>query len=242
MNYGEIQSIKVDIAKKECKLNLEEYYIRKDVRTLLPGKAFFFASTHEEFVPNDDVNPIPHDSIDSDQFIQIMENQFENQIGFAMCTNGWIDKVRVKSEQNLDARNCGIGTVFTTLCMIDPALHLLPNFRIDSEFNDDFHTAKTIKKGCRRFMGLLMAADPLTGAYGYFNAALKNGYNKLLIKTDKEKYQWMDTEKAKKCYNDMTGKIGNGITGYKKNWWFCESIPGKFPKFASIDRCLKPKF
>ena len=51
----------------------------------------------------------------------------------------------------------------------------------------------------------------------------------------------MDTEKAKKCYNDETGKIGNGITGYKKNWWFCESIPGKFPKFASIDRCLKTK-
>ena len=55
-----------------------------------------------------------------------MQNQFENQIGFAMCSNGWIDKVRVKSEPDLDARNCGIGTVFTTLCMIDPELHMLP--------------------------------------------------------------------------------------------------------------------
>ena len=225
MKYDEIQSIKVDVAKKECKLKPGEYYIKKDVRTLLPGKAFFFASKHKEFVPNDDANPL--DWI----------NQFKNQIGFAMCSNGWIDAVRVKDEKDLDARNCGMSTVFTTLCMIDSELHMLPNSKIDSEFTGDFHTAKTIKKGCRKFIGLYMVADPLTGAYGYFNAAMKNGYNKLLIKTDKEKYQWMDTEKAKKCYDDKTSKIGNGITGYEKNWWFCEEISGKFPKFASIDRC-----
>ena len=103
MKYDEIQSIKVDVAKKECNLKPGEYYIKKDVRNLLPGKSFFFASKHKEFVANDDVNPL--DWI----------NQFKNQIGFAMCSNGCKDAVRVKDEKDLDARNCEMSTVFTTL-------------------------------------------------------------------------------------------------------------------------------
>ena len=59
------------------------------------------------------------------------------------------------------------------------------------------------------------------------------------------KYLWMDTERAKKCYDATTGKIGEGITGYDQDWWFCETIPGKFPKFPSLNICgdktMKPK-
>ena len=35
MKYNEIQTIKVDVAKKECKLKPGEYHIKKDVRTFL---------------------------------------------------------------------------------------------------------------------------------------------------------------------------------------------------------------
>ena len=225
MKNDEIQKIKVDASKKSCKLKPGEYYIKKGVSALRPGKSFFFASKDQKFKHKSGASPTD------------WMNQYENQIGYSFCSKGWIGKVEVNDAKDLDARNCGMGTVFTILCMIDSELNNFPSANIDFEFGDDPDTAKVIKEGCRKLLGLLMEADPLTGAYGYFNAALKTSYNKFLIKTDKGKNLWMDTEKAKECYDDKTGKIGEGITGYSRDWWFCEEIPGEFPKLPSPDLC-----
>ena len=48
------------------------------------------------------------------------------------------------------------------------------------------------------------------------------------FRCDKGKNVWMDTERAKDCYDVTTGNIGKGIKGYDNNWWFCETIPEKF--------------
>ena len=145
-------------------------------------------------------------------------------------------------DYDIDARNCGIGTVFASLCMTDPELNLMPRERIDNLFRKDLLTAKTIKKGCSKFIGLLMMSTDAGGPYKNFNAALKNGYNKFLIKTKKQKYLWMDTVRAKKCYDHDTGDFGDKIEGWGNSWWFCEEIPGKFPKFSSLNICAdKPK-
>ena len=167
--------------------------------------------------------------------------QYALQLGFVMCHKGYLDQTTVYDMAVtpvgiLDARNCGMGTVLTSLCMIDPELDMLPTNEILEYFEADRKTATTIKQGCQKFVGLHMVADPKTGAYKNFNAALNNGYNKMLFKTNKGAYRWYDTTKAKECYNHETGMIGDDIN-FGIHWWFCEEIPGKFPKFPSLKKC-----
>ena len=86
-----------------------------------------------------------------------------------------------------------------------------------------------------------MMSEHKSGAYAYFNAALKNGYQKMLITKDNGCNQWYDTKVAKERYDAKTGKIGNADS-IGKMWWFCEEIPGRFTKFPSLNVCgNKPK-
>ena len=50
----------------------------------------------------------------------------------------------------------------------------------------------------------------------------------------------MDTEDAKERFDKDTGRFKhqNGDqAGDQKNWWFCEEIPGKFPKNSETKLC-----
>ena len=231
MKYDDIRMFKVDNSKTKCKLKPGEYFIKKQMHYLRPGKTMFFASKDKAF----DVNPNneKHD----------LKKYYKNQLGFSSCSKGWIGLVEVNGpETDIDARQCGIGTVLVSLCMNDPELNMLAAAKVEWEFKDDFHTVKAIIKGCRKFLGLMNQADPPSGARMNFKAAKTTGFNKFLIKNEKEKYVWMDTERAEKCYNDLTGEIGKEISGLVNDWWFCEEIPGKFPKFPNLNPCGdKPK-
>ena len=224
MQANEVQMVMVDPKKKDCKLKLSKYYIKKEERLTKDGeKTFYFASLDKRYIPND---------------MDKLAFNYKSQIGFTRCSKGYIEFTLVNGPKyNIDGRNCGIGTIFATLCMTDSDVNMLPGDKINEEFSGDLRTAKTIKKGCSKFLGLLMMSTDLGGPYKNFNAALKNGYNKFLIKNKKEKYVWMDTEKAKECFNDETGDFGDGITGIGNYWWFCEAVPGKFPKFPSLNVC-----
>ena len=137
------------------------------------------------------------------------------------------------------ARNCGLATVLTTLCMIDPELNVMDSTEINERFSEDEVLENTIKSACKRFIGLTMSADPMSGAFAYFSAALNKNYNKFLIRTDCAKYiryTWMDTETAKDKFDVTTGKIG-GITGFMRQWFFCDAIEDKFPKIPSGPIC-----
>ena len=220
MRANEVQMVMLDSSKAGCKIKLSKYYIKKEVRN---KDTYFFASLDKTFIRTK--NP------------ELIKN-YRSQIGYTLCTPGYIEVARVNGqEQDIDARNCGIGTIFATLCMIDPDLNMLPNLRIDVEFYDDPRTAKIIKKSCRKFLGMHMVAETVAGPYMNFNAALKTGYNKFLIKTEKDVNLWLDTESVKYCYDPKTGMIGDGIQGLGNNWWFCEEIPGKLPKFPSLKIC-----
>ena len=132
----------------------------------------------------------------------------------------------------INARNCGLATVLTTLCMIDPELNVMDSTEINQRFSEDQVLETTVKTACHRFIGLTMAADPMSGAFAYFSAALNTNYDKFLIRTDCEQdnhYTWMDTKTARNQYDVNTGKIG-GIRGYMKQWFFCDAIEGKFPE------------
>ena len=227
MKIGEIKMFEVDPKKKDCKLNPDGvYYVKKE---FVWGLTFFFASLDKEFKLNEEVTEITK-----------IKDRYISQAGYTDCRPGYIDYTETYdgTRGTPDIRNCGVGTVFATLCMVDPELNMLPSNRIDEEFKDEFRTAKIIKKGCGKFLGLLMLSVDVGGPYKNFNAALKTGLNKFLIPNNKDEYVWMDTERAKSCYDPKTKTIGpEKIAVFGKNWWFCEEIKRGIPNFPNLKRC-----
>ena len=47
-----------------------------------------------------------------------------------------------------------------------------------------------------------------------------------------------DTTWARSCFDETTGHILD-LKGFKMNWWFCEEVPGKFPRIAKMRECNK---
>ena len=76
--------------------------------------------------------------------------------------------------------------------MIDPDLNLLPQSEMVKEFWDKHpKISSTVRTGgCKKFIGLQMEAEPIKGAYAYFSAAIKWGYNKMYVEDASEKYGW----------------------------------------------------
>ena len=108
-------------------------------------------------------------------------------IGYATCTPGWVEQVFVNDEimGGLDARNCGISTVLTELCFIDPGLNKVRRYITANKavaFLEKYPDQLTdVKRYCSQIMGMEMSARPLEGAYAYFSAALRTGYRRMVV-------------------------------------------------------------
>ena len=88
------------------------------------------------------------------------KHRYRNDLGYIKCRKGFIEMVWLNNDEDcrwIPARECGIATVFTSLCMVDPELDMLP----ESELTEHFigtHATKLISdidKRCRRFVGLI---------------------------------------------------------------------------------------
>ena len=226
MKMGEIKMFKIDPSKRDCKLNPDGvYYIKKES---VKQKTYFFASVAKQFVLNPDITA------------DLIESRYLSQAGYTTCSPGYISYTETYdgTDGRVDVRNCGVGTVFATLCMVDPELNMLPSNQIDEEFKNQLKLARIIKKGCEKFLGLWMISEDVSGPYANFNAALKTGLNKFLIPNKKGRYVWMNTERARSCYDPETKTIGpEKIEVDAKEWWFCDEIKGSFPKFPNLDQC-----
>ena len=207
------------------------YFVKKELNSYIP------------LDPEKNIDVSFYASLDPN-FIQIrdtVKTRYKNQIGYISCSTGFINNVWVNDgrKQPINARGCGVATVFTTLCLIDPELNLLPSSKIHEAFGRNHRLERTIKKACKRFVGLQMIANPLTGAFAYFTAAINSGYKKMLIRNEcgtLKHYKWINTADAKDNYDATTGMIGK-IMGREKNWWFCDEVEGQLPKFPSLDPC-----
>ena len=239
MKTGEIRAFDVDPSKQEtCPLQQKTYYVRKEscdhsdkycddkgdcVGYL--GNVYFYASFEQKFEKSGDTGGYKHGVHNT------IINRYETQLGYIKCRKGYIEKVWVNPENEKNpARGCGIAPVFTSLCMVDPELNFLTPSELKKFFHGKYATqfVSEIKKDCRKFMGLLMEAVPLTGAYSYFSAAKKSGYTKMLIfDTFLGAFEpfWMSVEDAEKQYDASTGMIGR-IMGKEKEWWFCNESEG----------------
>ena len=114
-----------------------------------------------------------------------IDKTYRNQIAYGWCTKGWVKKIEVNA-QPINARECGISTVLTQLCMVDPEIGDIGE---GNEVLDLLKSYKAEKSAflttCLYTVGLKMAANPKTGAYAYFSAALKTGYTKMQVQHKK---------------------------------------------------------
>ena len=112
----------------------------------------------------------------------------ENEIAFIGCKLGWIVNIRVVKS----ARYCGIATVLTELCMIDPELSVnneknkvfeeLGMRSWNAGFSDEAIDARKHLKGhCTNLVGLQMTADPADGAFAYLSAATRMKYHYMVV-------------------------------------------------------------
>ena len=166
----------------------------------------------------------------------------ENQkIGHSSCSLGWITDVEVEQW----ARGCGIATILTELCLIDPDINNLQE-RANTVQNKSIFmlgnypvTLGHIRDYCNALIGMIMLARPLSGAHAYFNAALRQGYNRMLVfsQTGGLKIHYLWVQDAKRLYQSdgpWKGWIGNEFEGcphcsscgaieaWRTEWFFCK--------------------
>ena len=240
MAKDDIQSFSIDHSKhKECELvgkdnnPLKEYFVQKTQEGNLWA---FTASTTRDF-------------------------NYAEIVGSAYCHDAFLETVDVSAPSSFDpralnARRCGIGTMLSTLCMIDKDVNHGSGIALDLEGRfgswskretrmTDAQIAELIeqvKNKCEKVVGLQMAAEQ-GGGNIYFLAALLAGYRKMIFydKHEKNAWIWPEVPEAQSCYNE--NKLGCQDTD--SYWYFCkEKETTGNPKTScfrkSNPKCLKP--
>ena len=218
MSTGSTNSFQIDRDNQpKCRLKTEEYQVIK----LHEGKEFnFYVVTGNRF------------ELDEEDGGVFKATKYKSQIGYATCLPGWIDLVRI---DNL-ARGCGISTVLSELCMIDPQIYSIDNENeaIENVENSEGEQANFIahhlRNRCSHLIGLVMVADPLTGAYAYFSGAIRLKYEYMVVHLYDRKrrectHQFLsfNVKTAQTLYKEDTGKIGDiDGSGYEAKWYFCK--------------------
>ena len=218
MKVNEVREFSIDYnAKKSCNLvdnqgkKVDTYYIKK-------MEVGYFAASIDKDFPESDIG----------------------MLGEAMCDEALISNVRVlDGEGGLNARQCGIGTDLTALCMIDEDVHRGDGIAIN--LNRYFRqgpnvrqavvdaTITEVKKECKGgLVGLYMTALK-GGGNAYFEAARKVGYKRMIVFDQREQHQFssLSVEEAQKCYNE--DKLDTD------DWFFCKG--SKFPNLCSTKPC-----
>ena len=177
------------------------------------------------------------------------KRKYVNQIAFIQCSHGWIDDLEV-FEQSLNPggptqnpQRCGIGTVLTELCLIDPDINVRRRGNIAREILSGYPAEfSMVERDCQRLVGLWMAVDLEAAAYVYFTAAINMRYLLLLIEASDgstrrtpgrkpdylgQKINIYPTLVAKYKYDQDTGSIlpcgtcDEICDAYGRRWFFC---------------------
>ena len=197
--------------KCHLKKRYNEYYVQKEVagdiryhtgdRRYRTTNTYFWATLSKTFIPDKPKHLSP-------------TRAYLDQVGYIQCVRGEIHQIWV-NEKPINARDCGIATVLTRLCMVDPDLTKVRgsrNFGID--LIDDEKTRTWMLTGAEYFIALQMSANPVKGAYAYFSAAKKSGLTIFMTKGSRSclgvDYLIADTKMAEKAFNKNTGEIDVG--------------------------------
>ena len=195
LKTGEMATISLVRDKPGCRLGIDSYEIikREDMDKNDEKEVNFYAiqgKELEELVEDDETKKIGGEDDD----VYNREDRYKNQLGRITCKPGWIEYVRV----NDNAQGCGLGTVLTEMCMIDPVLtrndvksnlvykKLKANFKKEGRQEAFSH----LETRCNSLIGLEMAAKPVkgpdgddvhAGAFAYFKAAMQMNYHFMVV-------------------------------------------------------------
>ena len=253
MNTGETDTFRIEKSKKtasditrRCSLQSLDYKVRK-VQT--QGSSGNFVEFQFKAIPGDapelkdgEGNLLLDEKIDSNIFNT-------RQIGISRCEIGVISLVYVRD----NAKNCGIGTVLTELCMIDPIMNQNTNDNHIYKFLSKIGTDEAqgvrellISQCSQGLIGLTQASQSHFGGFAYLSAAKRMQYQYMVVqffntKAEKhthssgqcsQKFKTYKVEHALKIYNGHTGNIEQGDgesegSGYKARWYFCRMVKNK---------------
>ena len=223
MNLDNIETFDISPTKKgmkKCTLDADTYKVMKIKKR---GSKF----DHFGFY-----------AITGNAFKELPEGHYEDEIGFVFCNPGWVDEVYVDPR----ARECGLATVLTELCMIDPDINQNTDRNIaynkiggSLRTNDEVKSVENhLRSSCSSLIGLEMTSFPFSGAYAYFSAAVRMKYTHMVVQHYDSKFggcgkrfKFYEVENAKHYYDENTGRIedGKGDTegsGHLARWYFCK--------------------
>ena len=223
MKLNTVQEFKIDYnERKNCKLvdnkgkRINTYYIKK----LSNG---FTASNNKARL--------------NDLKISDQRSSDDDYLGYIICEEAYIDFVHVSGDDTdkLLARQCGIGSTLSALCMIDKDVNrgdgvVLNVNRINKEYEFSMskmseakvnEIVKEIKKECKNLIGLLMAAAG--GGNSYFEAARMARYGQMVLLGHTKEREWisLDLEDAQTCFNKNEFR--------DPNWVFCKGAKSSNP-------------
>ena len=228
------------ILTRRCTLTTRTYKVRKIFEDTVDHHRFVFYAipgNMPELKDKDD-NPLEGNEITNLLFES-------NYIGRAECDVGWIHKVDVKPM----ARNCGIATVLTELCLIDPTLKENRNENLVFDHLEAINSDQSrgiqeeIRQNCLGgLMGLLMKpSEGLEAGFTYLSAADRMGYQFMVVQFYNPqpetpetpcdpKFKAYKTADAKTLYDGNTGRIedtdgGSEGSGFRAKWYFCTMRP-----------------
>ena len=228
------------IVARRCTLTTRTYKVRKIFEDIVDHQRFVFYAIPGNMPELKDGDDNPFEGND------IANALFESKyIGRAECDAGWVNKVEVKPM----ARNCGIATVLTELCMIDPTLKENRNENLVYDHLEAINSdqSRGIQEEFRQnclggLMGLLMKPDEgLEAGFTYLSAADRMGYQFMVVQfytpqpetpetPCDPRFKAYKTADAKTLYDGDTGRIedtdgGSEGSGFRAKWYFCTMNP-----------------
>ena len=219
--------------KPKCRLSSLYFTVLKENRLGATGNVL--TSRFYAIVGNfKDVDFVPLEGL----YEKEIERKYERQVAFIECSHGWINYLTT-FEQSLGTespieypRNCGIGTVLTELCLIDPDLNIRRQGNEARLLLDGYPEFEMIEQNCEKLMGLSMEVDDISTGYVYFTAAINMGYMNLIIdEKDKdgqsEGLKIYPTQVAKQNFDTASGAIlpccdNPRCNAHGNIWFFCK--------------------
>ena len=167
---------------------------------------------------------------------------------YLRCDDGYLTILKTEGK----AEKCGIGRIFTDLCMREPKLHEKSSInqaflKLEKYINmgekrnvmeEKIEMVRQLKEWaashCSRFMFLWMVAQPRTGAHVYFNSAIASGFTEMFMVTDFPKHNKelvfypddgpCEVKEIQGRYSDDGNMVDEDkkIDVGKWNWFFCK--------------------
>ena len=210
------------------------YSVLKEKHKDKGGKThfYFFAVHGSDFVLND---KITEEDKKSNPGI-VRTHRFLKQVGFIDCPKGQVFRLDVNKEPT-DGRRCGIGTVLSQLCLIDPEIYE-PGKQNDATkilLDDMLHESPDAKVAdwlmwkCERLVAIHVQTIPRGAGKTYLQAGLKTGFETVAIiwKAVPKKISIYKTKLALENFKPQTGSIGpceghkEECNAFNQKWIFC---------------------